>query len=796
MLASAIRVVRGEILFKRIVADLNPISPRVKAAFITIVVAFSIAASLGNVAERLDRAVAALADPRERPIRVQARRPETRDRERMFRQIRRVEGVGRVIAVSSGNLLPDEYRETGWSEVHLYAYDSDNHTVGFFPPSPGLSLREGQIPPIEDEAHVLLGGELASAMSLSVGDKMSVREREFTVGGIWAPSTLMSGNYVQVSLRAGRQLMPGVTKGYDELLVYARPGADPNRVARHIWEEIPGLQVTPPEVRYLTLTQDRRIGASVLLYTATVALLASVLILASALVADTRQDDARRGSSARQGLVIWEGLILGVVAGLLAIPVGGILTALLNNCTRNMYASTVSTFSLRCAIGVLVLGCLAGLIAGLIAFTQQRRMERGEGPSWTYSVMRYATGYVFVALVVIGLVVPGAVIEFTFTTLEKTRELATGRIGLEFPTLDKETLHRLLLVPGLRGITVETYGGVTNEDEEGWNDGLPSSGVFYGVRTSNGHPGVTILHAAPLWVGREIRRDSPNEVVLGYDLAQQFGLHPGGPFTIHDRTFIVTGIRERLMRGIPGDFNVRADISWEAFQRILGYPLGGGTVTIFVPPIEHEEDRRMFVADLASRLGPVRIMDVTAQEDRMASRFPGAVTIERETSKEPARRVRLLYSFSFLLWGSWLLWVAGHTSYALSTFDTLNRREEIGLRRLFGATDGALVGELMARGMALAAFGALIGIMGGWRLAGTIGAWIDETGRSLPRLLLTTRLAVVPTAIMMLLGAAMAVGPGVGALREEPAALLEKAEPQHGGTDASVAFRERGMELP
>jgi len=706
----------------------------------------------------------------------------------MFKRIRRIEGVSRIVAVCSGNLLPDEFRETGWSEVRFYTYDSDNHAIGFFPPSPGLSLQTGEIPPVEDESHILLGYELASSLGLEVGDKTVVRGREFTVGGVWAPSPLIPGNYVQISLRAAHRLVPGIDKGYDELLVYVRPGIDPNQVAWRIWQDIPGLQVVPPMELYLARVRNQRIGMYTSLYVGTIAFMASVLVLAYALVGGGLTGNAAPDCTFGRRRPLQRGLILGITSALMAVLVGWVFMAWLNHYSRRMYAFTVAAFSLRYNLGVLALGVLAGIGAGLIASLRLRWMERGVRPAMLDFVLRYGVGCLFVALTVIGLVVSGALVETTFTALAEAKQLAVDRIGLKFPVLSKQALHRLLLMPGLQGITIEAYGGAIQEDEEGWGDGLPASGVFYGVNSSNSRPGVTILHPAPIRVGRDIRRDSPNEVIVGYDLARRFGLRPGDPLVIRDRTFIVTGIREPLAYGIPSDFNMRADISMEAFRRIFGHSPRSGTVTIFVPPVKSEEERKAFIDDLAARLGTGQIMDITAQENEMAIRYPGAMTIQKEARDEPARQVKTLYSLCFLLWLIWLLWLVGHVWYALSAFESLSKREEINLRRLFGATDNALVGEMMAHNMTLGAFGALIGVAGAWWLIAGINAWIGRTGYSaLPLLLITLRLVVVPIALMMLMGALMAIGPIVEILREEPATFPENTESPQRTARATVA---------
>ena len=275
-----------------------------------------------------------------------------------------------------------------------------------------------------------------------------------------------------------------------------------------------------------------------------------------------------------------------------------------------------------------------------------------------------------------------------------------------------------------------------------------------------------------MWQGRVFQPGSLDEAVIGYDLAARQGLKVGDTLIIRDHDFTVVGIRQRLVYGRMNDFNLRAEVSLEALRRILGRPYAFGTITAFIPPAEREEDRELFLARLVERFSGTAVVTLKDRLAEIARDFPGMESLIVESSDDTLLRARLLY-FGLLAGVAIPLWgLAGLGMMSALSRAAFHSRQEIQLRKLFGASDGDILARWLERAVLWGGIGGLMGMGSGW-LAIEALLYSPFSILHFP-LIVTPRLVVMTVVTAVLLGVIAGLGPAWQAARLSP--VLSPAE--------------------
>jgi ABC-type antimicrobial peptide transport system permease subunit len=544
-----------------------------------------------------------------------------------------------------------------------------------------------------------------------------------------------------------------MAEGFDEMTVIVAPGYDAETVARRLWDQVPQVEVLSPaqeraERQWAMLALDLVVLYSVLL----TVLVGGVTTLNTTLTATHEPPATSHQPSAtshppsaigHQPSAISYQLVqplLAALAGGLAGLLAGWLAALgLDAYTVHNQARTLFIVTPRLAGGVVLLSVLVGLAAGVwpALWTRLRPFT----PRSSSFILPGLT-VLGVALATPGVMLTGSLVESLYCSLNEGQRVAANRIGLE-PTSSQvayyEPLtHALGHWPGILDIVVEAYGGAIVEDEERWIDRLPPSGIFYGLcpalspstllgmnsvegpalstveGSERGDFGLGVPYRVGLWQGRVFQPGSLDEAVIGYDLAAQQGLKVGDTLTIRDHDFTVVGIRQRLLYGRMNDFNLRAEVSLEALRRVLGQPYAFGTITAFIPPAEREEDREPFLDRLVERFSGTAVVTVKDRLAEIARDFPGMERLVVESSDDTLLRARLLY-FGLLAGVSISLWgLAGLGIMSGLRLSLAESRQEIQLRKLFGASDGDIMARWLERAALWGGIGGLMGAGLGW----------------------------------------------------------------------------------
>lgn len=712
--------------------------------------------------------------------------------EAIIRALQRVEGVQGVTATFHGSFKPEEERhgritrlpdtvQGTWSDLPGLEFPLPS---GKFPTSAvltgrlprsvlGSSTTVNLLQGPADINQAVIGYELAQRLGKKVGDTLVVNEHPLVIVGIWQPSILSPGNVVQVPYDTIRQWLPRSERGFDEMAVILAPGYDAEAVARRIWDQVPQVEVLSPAQERAERRQTMLALDLVILYGVLLTVLVGGATTLNATLMATRQHrhpDLRsfdlETSKAFPLLVAVTGGLGGLLAGWLAV-LG------LNAYTVHHQARTLFIVTPRLVGGVVLLSGLIGLAAGVWPALWTRFRPQTRSP---ISVGLAVLG---VALVIPGVMLVGSLVDNLYCSLDEGQRAAANRIGVE-PVSSGVAYYEPLAAalgrwPGILGIAVEAYGGAVVEDEERWMDRLPPSGIFYGllpalsgVEGSDREDfGLGVPYRVGLWQGRDFRPGSLDEAVIGYDLAAQRGLEVGDTLVIRDHDFTVVGIRQRLIYGRMNDFNLRAEVSLEALRRVWGWPYAFGTITAFIPLAEREEDRELFLARLVERFSGTAVVTVKDRLAEIATDFPGVESLVVESSDDTLLRVRLLYL-------GWLAGVAiplcalaGLGVVSSLELSLAERRQEIQLRKLFGASDGDILARWLERAALWGGMGGLMGMGLGWL---TIEAVLHSPFSILhPPLIITSRLVVTTWVVAVLLGVIAGLGPAWQAARLSPA---------------------------
>jgi hypothetical protein len=595
---------------------------------------------------------------------------------------------------------------------------------------------------------VVLAYELAQVLGLRVGDLIQISSRSFTVVGIWGPSTRSSGNVAQVSAAAAEAILPSVSP--DHFVVVPADRREVTQVARRIRQKMPDLAVLSPEWEIARAQRER-----VLLSMVLGAAVAFLLLLAAPAWAN--------GGAGRQGPTILAALFSG--AGGLAL--GWLIAAVANVYARNTLGLTPFQVTPRLAVAALSLAGLVWLLGRLLPFRR----------SWP---LRCAATVLLLALCSAALVTVGTLSESLGLSLSQAQSAATDRVTLAGVEADQRLLQAIYKIPGIRGYVIEARGGLANEDEERWLGPRPPSGVFYGLSVIGGEGTLSVPYRLGYSGGGPLDPGKGGEAVVGYDLAQAKRLAVGDTIEIRGVPFTVVGIRERLSADHSSEANYRIDISLSDLAHVLHQPAASGEITLLIPPAKDQQEKAVYLQELATRLNVGQVQTVEDRLAQIARSYPAAWTLTPASSSEAVRHAQVSYGNVVLLCAIFLL-VASALSVAATMSDRFTRDgHRIGLLKALGSNEGTLLGEYLQLAAVLGVVAALLGVGGGWAVQSYLNHW-GPSGS--PELIFTPRLGAAVFFAMAMTAMVAAVAPTTDAVRQDAVwPLYSSGNAVQGGT--------------
>lgn len=327
-------------------------------------------------------------------------------------------------------------------------------------------------------------------------------------------------------------------------------------------------------------------------------------------------------------------------------------------------------------------------------------------------------------------------------------ENARGRVAV-WPKewdrpLTEASLRRLRRIEGAAGVTATISDRI--EELEGIQ--------FQPLRFAGTRSDIPGLEYEPpvgggLWAGRVPDPGSRAETVVGWGVAQEYGLEVGGILTIRDYPFRVVGIWGQT----ETEEYSTAFISYEMAERLAtdrwySYP-GVGRVTVVPHPGVDSQA-------LANRIR-AELDDVEVQSPQEAA--------------EETRHEVLIFSRIVGASGVMALLIGTFTIVNTMAVSIHERHREIGLKKALGAADAHVLAEVLSEAAFIGGLGGALGVLAS-ACAGLAGnrLFADELGIRL--FLLTPRLAVGAIVATALIGGLAGIYPAWQAARLDPVVAL------------------------
>jgi putative ABC transport system permease protein len=264
-------------------------------------------------------------------------------------------------------------------------------------------------------------------------------------------------------------------------------------------------------------------------------------------------------------------------------------------------------------------------------------------------------------------------------------------------------------------------------------------------------------------VGRLMPDPDTDEVVLGSQVARFLHAGTGSTISVRGRPFRVVGVLEPTLTG-PDSF---VFMPYGTAQRLL---------------IDTEPLLRRLVMVPGAKLIPIATAaavfwapgeDPEVVAGRVRERLAGVSVVSPAEAREQLGRT--LTFLNTVILGSGLVALLVASLAVTNTMFTavVERRREIGLRRVVGATRRQVISQLLLEAALLGVLGSLLGLVAGAGTVRGLNAITERVGA--PVFLLTPRLALMAITLPALLAAFAGFWPAWRAARLPPTAAIRYA---------------------
>jgi len=264
-------------------------------------------------------------------------------------------------------------------------------------------------------------------------------------------------------------------------------------------------------------------------------------------------------------------------------------------------------------------------------------------------------------------------------------------------------------------------------------------------------------------VGKFIPAPNSNEVVIGSQVAKRFGADVGAIIPVRGRDFRVVGVLEPTLTG-PDSFVMmpfataeRLLLDSEPVLRRLTLVPGAAVLPIAT------------AASVFWKEGE----DPEAVAQRIRERVPGLSVVSPAQAQAQLDRA-LAFLRGVINGGGLVALLVASLAVANTTFTAMvERRREIGLWRVVGATRAQVTGRLVLEAVLLGLAGSLLGLVAGSVCTHALNVITERVGA--PVFLITPRLVVAAALLPPALAALAALPPVLRATRRAPVEALRYA---------------------
>jgi putative ABC transport system permease protein len=291
-----------------------------------------------------------------------------------------------------------------------------------------------------------------------------------------------------------------------------------------------------------------------------------------------------------------------------------------------------------------------------------------------------------------------------------------------------------------------------NADGSGANFAIPKMVIGLIPGADKGHG-----FEPELATGRALTADDRgNVVVLGSDLAKEYGVVAGGTVQIHGRTFDVVGTYLPTLAAPDTDGIVPLATAQELYITTL-------------PPLVAES---VAAADLANQIVvyPAEGRDADAIATAIEAKVPNSVALSGAEFDEVIGGPSAIFNAIIIGVAAISLVVGGLSVINTMAMSVAERTREIGIKRAIGGARGRIIRELVAEAGLIGLIGGLLGL----GLGAVVVVLANEAGRSSGTVLfdLTPGTALFALAFSTILGMLAGVIPAWSAARLDPVSAL------------------------
>lgn len=263
-------------------------------------------------------------------------------------------------------------------------------------------------------------------------------------------------------------------------------------------------------------------------------------------------------------------------------------------------------------------------------------------------------------------------------------------------------------------------------------------------------------------VGQFIPADG-NEVVIGSQVAKRFGADVGSTISVRGHEFRVVGVLEPTLTG-PDSFVM---MPFATAERLL---------------LDSEPVLRRLALVPGTAVLPIATAaavfwtegeDPEAVAQRIREHVPGLSVVSPAQAEEQLNRT-LAFLRGVIDGGGLVALLVASLAVANTTFTAMvERRREIGLWRVVGATRAQIVGRLVLEAVLLGVAGSLLGLVAGGILTHALNIITERVGASV--FLITPRLVAAAALLPPALAALAALPPVLRATHRTPVEALRYA---------------------
>ncbi|MBN2002550.1 MAG: ABC transporter permease [Anaerolineae bacterium] len=734
--------------------------------------------AVGGIAEQLNRSIAAYEqDPYHRIIVV------PRDYSEMLgdafvRQVRRLKGVAGVISTVSGNLKPadeDAAVQISVNPESFVGVQSDVPGLEYEPPSSGLKLWAGRLPSPTSHTETVVTWALADSKGLKVGDTLLIRERPFTVVGIWEKSPTSEGRTATINYDVAMDMIGEFV--YMQISIIPEPDVDPEALAVGIEELFPEALAYSPIETVVEARQQVMIFSAVVGASGVMSLLIGTFTIVNTMAVSVqerrREIGLKKALGAEDGHilreVVIEAVMIAVIGAVVGVGGGFLVGTAANQWLTTGMGMQLYVLTPRLGIGVVVFSIVMGAVAGIYPAWRAARLDpvvalrdsgsvsyAGRGlKRLLYLIGRNARNIFTVGGIAIGifaLVVLGSLTEALTTYIRDVTDM-TEDLVMVVPDshapapVTRSTARLLRRMPGVRDVIL------TNTDQlyinfSGQEGGEEKEVQVWASESRTGDMGMAMPVRNEIAVGRFVAPGSKDEIVLGAGLAASVGANVGDVVLIDNRLFTVVGIWGKIAFDMGG-FDMSGYMSMEALAWLQGNVDAIAGVALRAESVEAAHTLATSVKEEMPGLDVVSLIEILGSIQQVFMGLIGA----------------MVGIFSIAVF-------VGSISVINTMVIAVNEQtRQIGLKKAIGAENGDILAEVLMDAAKLGGLGGLLGVGMAWVttliLNPVLRAQID-----LDILQLSPRLAIGAVIFSIVLGMVSGLLPARRASQLDPVIAL------------------------